>query len=231
MSRDIYVSLSGATSTWAQMDIVANNMANTSTVGFKQDKLPFKVEGPNDHVLGEVYAMADEPVADFSDGAVMNDDDPLHFALQGSGFLAVRDGDRTLLTRDGRFFMNEDRMVVNGQGMPLLGEGGPIEVPLNETLRVGTDGTIYGSESGEIDKLKLVGVESAERIGDNLWEPTSQMHAAKPTVIQGALEGSNVDILRSMTELIEIGQYFEAYKKAMQSTDELDARINRLGGK
>jgi len=231
MSRDIYVSLSGAAATWTQLDIVANNMANSSTVGFKQDKMPFKVDGPSDHVLGEVYAQADSPVADMSDGAMMNDEDPFHFALQGDGFLAVNDGGRTLLTRDGRFFMNDDRILVNSQGMPLMGESGPIEVPLDETLRVTTDGTVYGSESGELDKLKLVGTESAQRLGANLWEPTGQMYQAHPMVVQGALEASNVDVMRTMTELIEVSRYFEAYRKSMQTTDELNARINRLGGK
>lgn len=231
MSRDLYVSLSGAVATWTQLEVTANNVSNSSTTAFKADRVPFQLAGPNAHPLGMVYAQAGDTVADFSDGSVLQDNDPYHLALQGPGFLMVSTGDGQVLTRDGRFHVNDQGLVVNADGMPLLGENGPIEVPPGEVLRIAEDGRVYGNESGELDRLKIVWPEGAKRVGNNNWEATGPLRQGEARVIQGALEGSNVDPMHSMIELTEIGRYFEAYQRAMQTSDELDARLSRLAGR
>jgi len=230
MSRDIYASLSGAAASWAQMEVVANNIANASTTGYKAGRLAFSLDGSGTSRLSRVYAQATEVHPDLADGALVRDDNPTHLALQGRGFFALEGQERLLLTRDGRFSLDEDGQLVSAAGHPVLGEGGPIEIPPGETIRVSTDGRVYGSESGELDRLRLL-AGPVSPVGDNLWEQAGPLEEAEAQVSQGALEASNVDPMRAMVELIEASRYFEAYQKAMRASDEADARVNRTGGR
>jgi flagellar basal-body rod protein FlgF len=231
MSRDIYTSLSGAVATWTQLEVAANNVANTATTAFKADRVPFRVTGPDSSPLGTIYAVADTTVADFTDGDLMVDNNPFHLALQGKGFFTVTDGTRVLLTRDGSFQMDEERRMVNKQGMALMGEGGPITIPPNQVPKITLDGRVYGEDSRELNRVLLVDANNVARVGGNLWIANEPVVPATALVNQGALERSNVDAMRAMVELVEVSRYFEAYQKAMTTSDELDGRINRLGAR
>jgi flagellar basal body rod protein FlgG len=103
-------------------------------------------------------------------------------------------------------------------------------VPEGESLRITEDGTVFGSASGELDRLR-VSAGNVRPIGGNLFVSDGATVMGDARVIQGALEASNVDPLAAMTDLIQSSRYIEAFQKAMQASDELDARLNRLGGK
>ena len=229
MSSDLYTSLSGAAATWAQMEVISNNLANVSTTGFKGQRVGFKAVGPTFSDLGQVYAEPAKQMQDLRDGNLARDQNPYHLALQGEGFFSVTTAGRSYLTRDGTFSLNQERQLVTVDGDLVMGEGGAIEVPEGEEIRISEDGTIYGSESGEIDKLRIV-MAQARQIGGNLWEASGPQLEGSAKVIQGALESSNVNPMGAMVELIEANRYFESYQKLMQASDELDHRLNRSGG-
>ena len=121
------------------------------------------------------------------------DKDPNHLALQGEGFFVVSANGRELLTRAGAFQRNEEGQLITEAGHPLMGEGGAIEIPPEEEFRVGNDGRVYGSESGELGKIKIVDAEKVTQIGGGLWKAEGPLKEANAEVIQGALEASNVD--------------------------------------
>ncbi|MCA9491636.1 MAG: flagellar hook basal-body protein [Myxococcales bacterium] len=229
MSRDVYASLSGASAAWTQLEVVANNMANATTSGFKASRVAFQAVGPDQHPLGEGYAVSRGSGVDLRDGALVSDSVPTHLALQGRGWFVLDNGGGQLLTRDGHFTVNEDGQLIHASGLPVLGEGGPIEVPEGETLRIDELGTIYGSVSGELDRVRVVdGPVTA--VGNNLFAADGDLVQGDARVIQGALEASNVDPLAVMVDLVQAGRLFETYQKAMQASDELDERLNRVGG-
>ena len=229
MSRDIYTGLAGAAATWTQLEVLSGNVANTSTAGYRSGKVAFQLAGSNEGVLGKSYAEPTRVYADRSDGPVHHDGDPLHVALQGDGFLALGGGQgATLLSRDGRMHLDPEGRLTHGSGLLVLGERGPIDVPAGETIRIAEDGTVFGSESGELDRLLLL-TGTVEPVGGNLWESTGVTSPASVRVVQGAVEGSNVDPVASMVELVEASRYFEAFQKAMQTSDELDTRLNQVG--
>jgi flagellar basal body rod protein FlgG len=230
MSRDIYSSLSGATAAQYQMDLIAQNVANANTVGYKEFRVAFKQEGSGFGPLGQVMTGRAETKADMSNGSIRIDNDPNHLALQGDGFFVVEADGRELLTRAGAFQRNQEGQLITGDGHTLLGESGAIEVPIEEEFRVANDGRIYGSVSGEIDKIRIVSARDVTPIGSSLWRADSPMTESEAEVIQGALEGSNVNPLRAMVELIEASRMFEVYQKAMQASDELDQKLNQMGG-
>lgn len=224
MSRDLYSALSGASATMTQMDRLSNNLANVSTSGFRASRTRFELTGPSPELLGQSYAMARDGGISEQNGAVAHDGQQTHLALQGQGWFALQTPDGVRLTRDGSFQLTEEGQLVNAQGHPVLGDGGPIVVSLGERISVSAEGIITGSESGELDRLRLVDAP-VRALGGNLFEPTAALSPATPHVEQGALEGSNTDPMSTMVELMEAGRYFEAFQKAMQTSDELDGRL------
>ncbi len=230
MSGDLYASLAGARAAWADLDRLGNNLANAGTTGFKADRIVFQVVGPGPSPLAQGYAKATPAAPDARDGTPVPDGVATHLALQGEGWFALRDGPDLLLTRDGRFQLDATGTLVDGGGRPLLGLTGPIRVPEGETVRIAQDGRVYGSESGELDQLDIV-TAPVRALGGNLYAPDGPVSSAGARVLQGALEGSNVDPLAAMIDLVQASRYVEAFQKAMQASDELTSRLNQLGGR
>jgi flagellar basal-body rod protein FlgF len=230
MSRDMYASLSGAAGAWTQIEMLAHNLSNTNTTGFKQSRLTFELGGPSGHPLGQAYAEQRGESIDPTDGALAPDGVSTHLALQGRGFFVVQDGPSVLLTRDGRFQPGPDGTLIDANGRRLLGVDGPVRVPEGEALTVLPDGTLQGSQSGEIGRLRIETGQNVTPIGDNYFVAEGTLVSAGGQVVQGSLEQSNVDPMRLMTELVQASRMFEAYQKAMQASDELDARLNQIGG-
>lgn len=229
MSTDLYASLSGASAAWTNLEIISNNLANASTTGFKAARIAFASTGPSSDEFAEAYAKTTGETPDLRDGAVMQDGVATHLALQGTGYFVVQDGDRQLLTRDGRFRLDAAQTLVDAAGRPVLGESGPIEIPEGETVRIDEEGAVFGSLSGEIGRLR-VGDAPVQALGANLFSATGPIVAGDARVFQGGLETSNVDPMSAMVDLIQASRYFEAFQKAMQASDELDARLNQGGG-
>jgi flagellar basal-body rod protein FlgF len=229
VSREIYVGLSGASAAWANYEIIANNVANASTTGFKATRSFHEVVGPSEHALGKVYAMNRGASFDPTDGSIVTDNVSTHLALRGSGFFVVDDGGSQLLTRDGRFSVNAQNLLVDAGGRPVQGDGGPIELPQGEVVRVGPDGTVFAGDQ-EVARLSVVD-GAVEQVGLNGFRATGTLGSASAEVVQGALETSNVNAVAAMVELVQASRMFEAHQKAMQASDDLDARLNRFGGR
>lgn len=224
MGREVYSALSGAQTAWRQLETVSNNLANVSTSGYRAQRVSFATTGTGG--LGNAYAIVSGVGVDETDGALINDASPSHLALRGPGMFVLGDGS---YTRDGSFRVDGEGQIVTQDGTPVLGDAGPIQVDPKETFTVGLDGTVTGSSSGAVGKLKLVQLSQPQPLGGNRWSGTAAATEGT-TVIQGALEGSNVDPMRGMAEMMEATRFFEAQQKVMQTSDEMQQRLNRTGG-
>jgi flagellar basal-body rod protein FlgF len=228
MSRDLYAAYSGATVAWRQLETVANNIANAGTAGFREARLSFQLApgGNPNSPLDSAFAQVADVGYNRQDGALLQSGNPHHMAIRGDAFFALEDGS---YTRDGSFRRAVDGTLTTENGTPVLGDSGPVRLDPRETFTVATDGTIVGATSGELGKLRLVSLAQATPLGGNRWQGV----AGTPpdvTVLQGVREGSNADPLRGMVELVEASRYFEAQQKAMQASDEMQARLNRIQG-
>ena len=230
MSSDLYASLSGARAAWQDLDRLGNNVANASTTGFKGDRIRFETIGPTESPLGQAYAVSEGATPDSRDGTVVSDGVSTHLALQGNGWFSLGNDGPPLLTRDGRFSLNADGLLVGVGGRPVLGRNGPIQVPVGESIRITEDGKIFGSTSGEMDQLVIVDAP-VKALTDNQYTPAGPVKSGDARVVQGALEASNSDPMSAMIDLIQASRYVEALQKVMQASDELSARLNRIGGK
>lgn len=218
MSLDIYPSLSGAMAAWHHLEIISNNIANASTAGFKEQRLTFESALVAEGALGEGYVQTAPAEQDFSDGQIVTDNVPTHLALRGRGFFQLEDG---TLARSGMFSLSRDGHLVTPEGERVMGQGGPIQIEEGQTFSVRGDGAIL-VDGAESDRLRLVDADQLTPLGGTRWKAEGPVYSANIEVIQGALEGSNADPMRSMTDLIQTSRYFEIYRSAIQTSDDMD---------
>ncbi len=222
MIRGLYTAGTGMITQRKRLDVTVNNMANVETTGFKQDKLLVKsfaeilISRSDDAGYENVGSVnngvhVDEVFTDFVQGALEQTDRLTDFAIQGEGFFAVNTPEGVRYTRDGSFQTDENMQLVTGSGYPVLGMNGePIYL---------TSVEFY------VDLIQLTNFTNPEyvrKVGDNLYEG---LEGAEPVMAggkirRGFLEGSNVDLVRQMTDMMEITRAFETNQKIASIIDE-----------
>ena len=142
----------------------------------------------------------------------------------------VQGDDGPILQRSGNFRMNNEGQLVNQRGQPVLSDSGPLEIPDRERFIIDKKGVVRTEEGGEVGTLRIVDAEAVTPIGHGQWRADGGPRPTEGTVevLQGSLEKSNSDPIRGMVELVEASRYFEAYQKAMQTSDELDGKSNDI---
>jgi len=242
MDRLVYTAMSGANASAQRQATIANNLANASTHGFRAEltsfrAVPIRGEGATTRVL------AAETTPGYSDrsGPLVRTDRNLDAAAQGNAWFAVQGLDGTeAYTRSGQFQVTSTGALVHANGLPALGDGGPIQVPEGADVTIGVDGTLTAKSDGQppttIGRLKLITAKTDDplrRSEDGLFRATSgNPLPADPNarVQNGALEGSNVNPIEAMVAMIAVARQFEAQIKLMQSTETNDRQAAQLLG-
>ena len=228
MDRMIYLSMSGAKATMQRQDTLAHNLANVSTPGFRAELAAFRavpVEGSG--ASTRVYTLETTPGYDATPGPISGTGRNLDVAMQGGAWLAVQGLDGTeAYTRGGSLDVSADGTLVTRSGLTVLGDGGPIQVPPNTALGIGSDGTISATgangRSTSVGRLKLVTPETPLTRGtDGLFRAADGELPADTTarVQEGALEGSNVSAVETMISMIAAARQFEAQMKLLQTAE------------
>jgi flagellar basal-body rod protein FlgF len=226
MDRMIYLSMSGAKATLQRQDILANNLANVSTSGFRAELQAFRAVP----VLGSgastrVFALESTPGYDPSPGVVTATGRNLDVAMRGNAWLAIQGLDGTeAYTRGGSLDVAPDGTLTTRGGLTVLGDGGPIQVPANSEVSVGADGSISArsanGRSTPVGRLKLVTPEAPLQRGDDgLFRGADGELPADATarVQDGALESSNVNPVEAMVGMIAAARQFETQMKMLQT--------------
>lgn len=249
MQESSYSATFGALTQQHRLDVIANNLANVNTTGFKGDKLAFrdtfrryahdlldpnqaldhKVPWPRAHVLAQ--SRIAERVVDLSQGSLKTTGNPLDLAISGEGFFRVQTPEGEFLTRQGVYHRSSEGFVVDGHGNRLLGDGGPLQIPEGGTLVVADDGTLT-VDGEQIDVISLVTVEDPkilEKMGNSLIRISPEARAQTipaqdATIEQGYLEGANVEVVTEMVNMIEAIRAFEAYQKMITGTFDQDKK-------
>jgi flagellar basal-body rod protein FlgF len=236
METPTYIALSRQMVLRNQMDVVANNIANASTPGFKAEMmLMSEVELPAERGVDLSYVQDFATARDFSPGSLRATGNPLDLAVQGDGFFAVQTPDGVRYTRVGRFQLDADGTLVTSQGYPVLGGGGPITLdpddgPVNvaEDGSISTDRAIGGQQQVIAGKLDLVDFADRGKLTpaqDNLFDPNGQQPTeATGKIAQGMLEESNVRPIIEMTNLIEVTRNYQSMQRFLDSEHERQRR-------
>lgn len=246
MDEMIYVAMTGAKQTEYAQAINSNNLANLSTTGFRADLHAFSsvpVDGPG--VESRINAVVDSYGTDFSQGAVSNTGRDLDVAIQGQGYVAIQAPNGSeAYTRAGDLRIEAGGLLATGAGHLVIGDGGPVAIPPHSSLLVGGDGTISIQPLGQgpetlsiVDRIKLVNPDPtrlAKGSDGLLYLPDGEVADADANVsiMSGALEASNVNIAKTLVNMIELARQYEMQINIIKTSEEnadAAAQMMRLG--
>lgn len=243
MENAAYIGLSRQMTLRRELDIVANNVANADTTGFKVEQLMLSTEigqrARNDSIRPSASFVLDNGIGrDFGQGSMKTTGRNLDFAIDGAGaFFAIQDGPNgQAYTRDGAFTMDPEGRLTTKQGLPVLGGGA--EIVLDPDLgppTVGPDGTITqnGQVTGRMSAVRFDTLAVLEKSGDGLYRNRSNVQPVETTDVQihqAMLESSNVNPLVEITNLVEISRAYESVTRMIENTNDLSRRaVERLG--
>jgi len=242
MDNAVYIGLSRQMMLRRELDIVANNIANADTNGFKVESLMAKAQPAAPAVTMDgpkpVKFVADAGVArDFGQGALHMTGAPLDLGIEGNGFFKIRGAAGDRYTRDGHFRTDDTGKLTTQSGDAVLDEGGGEIVldPKKGTVTIAPDGLVSqdGETVGKVGVVRFEDRAALEKDGDNLYRNTSNLQpqaAPESRIRQGMLESSNVRPIIEITRMIEVTRSYEQMTNMVESESDLARRtVDRMG--
>ena len=242
MDKMLYVAMTVAQNNTLGLRAHANNLANVSTSGFRRD---FE-QARSMPLFGEtfparVFAMSERPGTDFRPGSLQETGRDLDVAVGGKGWIAVQapDGSEAYV-RTASLNIDALGMLRTGNGLPVMGNAGPIAVPPEQKVEIGQDGTISIRALGEnpnvlaeVDRIKLVNPDprSLEKGSDGLIRVKGQPEIEADATVQitsGFLEASNVNAVEEMTAILSLSRQFELSVKMMRTAEDNSSAMARV---
>lgn len=225
------VSLSRELADYQSMDALANNLANVSTPGFKREAPKFQefldpmqpAEGQTG-IQNVSFVKQTGMMRDLSEGTIAMTGAPFDVALNGQGYFVVQTANGPRYTRNGHFSLDPSGRLVTDSGDPVQGQGGDISVSANDgDITIAADGTVSG-KNGVIGQLNIVDFandRALTRQGGSFYSTTQRPQSSTATVQQGAIEGSNVQPVVEISNMIEVMRSYQATMNLSQSHSEL----------
>jgi len=241
MIRGIYTNAAAMNSQLLKQEVTANNLANANTTGFKKEGVFRKYLVDHDTILRQNATDfknledVDAVIINFQQGELYPTSNPLDTAIEGDGFFVIQTLRGVRYTRNGNFQLDQDGFLVTGNGYPVLGSEGLIQLE-GQNVFIGDDGTITVDEE-LVDVLQIVDFPKPYRlnkIGDGLFEAEEgtafQLNTDRFRLRQGYLEQANVEIIEEMVNLIQTARDFETNQKSITMQDTtLDRAVNDVG--
>jgi flagellar basal-body rod protein FlgF/flagellar basal-body rod protein FlgG len=237
MDSGYYAACAGLAAQTQALELVAHNLANLSTTGYRGQQTTFRsllvgsgaVNLNPLNVAVNNFGVLSGSRLDMSQGSPYPTGNPLDVAMAGPGFFVVQAAPGVLYTRDGSFHVTGTGLLVTGQGNSVLGQQGPITVPTGN-LAISSDGTI-SVDGAVVDKLQLAEFSPATNLtamGNATYSapPNSALVPANSTVRQGMLEGSNVSPMESVVQMITVQRNADMLARALTA---FDSQFNQIG--
>ncbi|MEO5353486.1 MAG: flagellar basal-body rod protein FlgF [Magnetococcus sp. XQGC-1] len=264
MDSGLFASVNGALRAEMRMDVLANNLANASTTGFKEGEItfdsymtkpgpqqfplpsnsfmgvggpntiPFPFTNPATNAYSVTYPRADGTHINVLQGAVNKTGSPLDVAIEGEGYFVLNTPQGRRYTRDGSFTINTLGELVSKDGYPVMGTGGAALTVGSERVEISPDGTVANA-TNTVGRLLRVNVPASalQRAGGNMYQAPAgveqQMDTANGGFMQGFLEQSNANVVRGMTQMVEVNRAFEVYMQMIKALDGLDGQAIQVG--
>jgi flagellar basal-body rod protein FlgF len=242
MDRLIYTAMTGAKHILEQQATNSHNLANATSTGFRAQVDSFRaVPVVSEGLPTRAFVINTTVGSDFRAGAIQQTGRDLDVAVEGQGWLTVlRDDGSEGYTRNGALKLNENGVLQTAAGQTISGDGGPISIPPDVAISIAKDGTIstvnHGTLPGPsniLGRLKLVNpdVNGLERKADGLYGMKDNSTAdadASVKIASGALEGSNVNVVDAMVNMISLARQFETQMKLIQSAENNADKASQL---
>ncbi|MDV6316984.1 flagellar basal-body rod protein FlgF [Idiomarina sp. HP20-50] len=243
MDKMLWIAMSGAKENMNAVAIRANNLANANTTAFKADLQQARsMQAFGEGLPTRVFSMTESPGQSFASGPLRTTGRNLDVAIKDQGWIAVDNGTgNERYTRNGSLEVGTDGLLKNSTGETVLGENGPIFVPMPiDNLVIGANGNVSIRPMGAppdvmevIDRIKLVNPPNGnlEKTSDGLFKLKDDQQALADANVKlqiGVLEGSNVNSIEEMTNMIALQRQYEMNVKLMKTADENAQRSESL---
>lgn len=242
MDRLIYTAMSGAKHIMEQQATVSHNLANVSTTGFRAQLDSFRaVPVLGDGLPTRAFVVDSTVGTDFSSGPMQPTGRDLDLAVRGKGWIAVQmDDGSEAYTRHGNLKLSDNGVLLTASGIPVLGDGGTISVPPDVSIAISRDGTVSAIANGTkpgastiLGRIKLVNPpeDTLTRSGDGLFRTKDGTPAeadAAVSVVGGMLEGSNVNVVETMVNMIGLARQFEMQMSLMKNAENNAAKASQI---
>lgn len=232
MLRGLYAAASGMMTQLARQEVLADNLANAGTAGFRRVQTAIgqfqqdlaAAAGATGTAAGGVGLQG--AGLDTSAGVLVRSDNPLDLALSGNAFFTIQTPRGVAYTRDGRFRLDADRRLVTGRGDAVLGQSGPLTLPAG-TVAVTASGQV-SVDGKPVDTLRLAEPAQPQPLGDGLYSSAATRPATAFTVSQGMVEQSNVNAIQEMGRMMNGNRLYEANATALGSQDSSLGALMRV---
>lgn len=238
MENTLFIALSRQMTVRRQMEVVANNLANANTAGYKGEQLMFvEYLAKSGNGIGEqnrMYFVQDLATArNQAPGEYRKTGGDLDFAIRGPGWFTIDTPEGERFTRDGTFRLDQDDQLVTQDGHPVLGVGGPIVFQTTDrNIELSGDGTLRadGEERGRLLVTEFENPHTMRKAAGNLYLPGADgREAEESTVVQGMIEGSNVKAILEISEMMQALRTYQSAGKMIETEHDRQRRtIDRL---
>lgn len=239
MDRLIYIAMTGARQVMEQQTTTSHNLANLNTTGFRAQLDSFRavpVQGPS--LPTRAFVLDATTGADFTRGLIRQTGNPLDVAVQGGGWIAMQGADgREVYTRNGELKVSDTGVLTGLGGMAVMGDGGPISLPADGRASIAADGTVSTMDARSIvtvvGRIRLVNPPDAElqRGDDGLFRTRSGRPAEGDAMVRlspGSIEGSNVNAVDAMVNLIALSRAFELQMNLLKNAESNEAKASQI---
>jgi len=242
MDRLIYTAMTGARHVMEQQATVSNNLANATTNGFRAQHDSFRaVPVMSDGLPTRAFVVDSTVGSNFTAGPMQTTGRALDIAIREQGWLAVQSADGSeAYTRNGSLRVNENGLLQTTSGQTLIGDGGPIAVPPDTTITIASDGTVstvsnefQPGPSNVLGRLKLVNPPTAGllRGDDGLFrqaDGTPAQNDPAVRIVDGVIEGSNVNPVDSMVNMISLARQFDMQMSLLKNAENNAAKATQI---
>lgn len=242
MVRGLYTSASGMLVEMTRQDVISNNLANVNTTGFKRDitafesfqnRLTYLTESGSRNPIGGLGLGVGVSEVGFNleIGTFMDTGNKTDLAIGGDGFFVLQTPQGQMYTRNGHFSVNEAGQLVSQEGYVVQGVGGAI-TPGTEDFTVNQQGQVIvnGAVVGQLQMFFPTNPAALQKVGDNLFIGGGANAGGVTRIIQGKLEGSNVNPAREMIQMITAMRAYEANQRTIKAQDDiLGKAVNEVG--
>jgi flagellar basal-body rod protein FlgF len=236
MDNSIYITFSRQAALFRDMEVSANNLANSSTPGYNAQKLIFSDYLSKDNKKKNAYANDVSTYRDTSNGSLRMTDNPFDLAMSGPGYFIVETPFGTRYTKSGNFQINGEGTLMTTDGYPVLGnDGGRITIPEN-ALRVVINGvgqiSVDGNDVGQVGIAEFENEQKMERMGSTLYHSKVEpIPAEKSRIVQGAIENSNVNPVSELIRVQEVSRSVGSTAKFIETMYDLQRKVSSVYAK
>jgi len=233
----IYTVVSGAAAEEKRLGFISNNLANALTAGYKSSRPVFEAVLSSSIIdtdqADSTFVGTYDSHINFSEGPLIESGNKLDLALQGDGFFVIQTPQGDRYTRNGQFALDSTGKLVTHDGQTVAGEGGDITIT-GKQISIEKDGSVYSDKVsvGRIKVVRFANNANLRAVGNSLFEnvdPSDQeLPVVNCTVNQGFHEGSNVEALKEMIDMIACTRAYEAYGKVQQAFGDMESKLQEV---